>query len=194
MPSGFFHRFSRQTLPALPWKNGGGLTCEIVSQPPGADLAGFGWRVSIAQIACSGPFSSFPGVDRIITLLEGEGVRLISPQGGIDHWLCDPLKPFAFSGDLPMQAELLSGDCHDFNVMTRRGVCRADIMVCRESSELCGASAGVLMSVHGVWRVNGETLTRGEGLWWADSDVSWSISSSHSQAALLAVTIFSAQS
>ncbi len=194
MPSGIFHRFSRDTLPAVPWKNGGGLTSEVVSQPPGSDVAAFDWRVSIAHIARSGPFSAFVGVDRVITLLEGQGVRLMSAQGGIDHWLCEPLQPFAFSGDLPMKAELLGGDCHDFNVMTRRGACRADVMVCRESYELCGASAGVLMSVRGIWRVNHETLAPGDGLWWADSDVSWSISSDNTEAALLLVNISPAQS
>ncbi len=64
-----WHRFDRATLPATPWKNGGGVTREIVCQPPGAGLAAFDWRVSIATIASDGPFSLFAGIDRVITLL-----------------------------------------------------------------------------------------------------------------------------
>ena len=64
------HRFDRHSLPATPWKNGGGLTREIVCMPHGGGLDSFDWRVSIAHIASNGPFSTFPGVDRVITLLE----------------------------------------------------------------------------------------------------------------------------
>lgn len=61
----------------MPWKNGGGMTRELVCQPPDADMDSFDWRVSIAHIASDGPFSSFSGVDRIITLLSGGGVHLL---------------------------------------------------------------------------------------------------------------------
>ena len=78
------HRFTREALTATPWKNGGGVTREIVCQPPGAGMDAFDWRVSIAHIASDGPFSAFAGVDRIITLLEGAGVRLHSTDGASD--------------------------------------------------------------------------------------------------------------
>ena len=58
--------FSRAALPATPWKNGGGTTQEIAGWPAGAGLDAFGWRVSIACIAASGPFSVFAGIDRSI--------------------------------------------------------------------------------------------------------------------------------
>lgn len=50
--------------PALPWKNGGGVTREVVAHPPGSDLGHFDWRVSIAEIHNAGPFSRFPGIER----------------------------------------------------------------------------------------------------------------------------------
>ena len=92
-------RFSRATLPAMPWKNGGGTTQEIASWPRGAGLDSFGWRVSIATIATAGPFSVFEGVDRSIMLLEGDGVRLFTHDGRVEHRLDVPHRPFAFSGD-----------------------------------------------------------------------------------------------
>ena len=117
-------RFSIATLPSMPWKNGGGSTCEIACWPPGAGLGDFAWRMSIASISQSGPFSIFRGVDRSIMLLEGDGVHLRASQtqeGGIDHRLDTPLQPFAFSGDSSVQCTLLGGPSRDFNVMTRRG-------------------------------------------------------------------------
>jgi environmental stress-induced protein Ves len=57
------HRFEGARLPAISWKNGGGTTREVVTQPPGAAFDEFNWRVSIATIASDGPFSTFPGVD-----------------------------------------------------------------------------------------------------------------------------------
>ncbi|HEU4539125.1 MAG TPA: HutD family protein, partial [Polyangiaceae bacterium] len=72
-------RFSLDALPAQPWKNGGGTTREIAAMPPDAGTSGFAWRVSVAEIARPGPFSAFPGVDRQIVLLAGEGVRLRGP-------------------------------------------------------------------------------------------------------------------
>lgn len=66
--------FSLQSLPVSRWRNGGGETREIIRFPP--DAADFAWRASIATIACDGPFSTFNGVDRTITLLNGSPVLL----------------------------------------------------------------------------------------------------------------------
>ncbi|TRZ66771.1 MAG: hypothetical protein D4R98_05460 [Comamonadaceae bacterium] len=42
----------------------------------GSGISDFDWRVSIAYIASNGPFSAFPRVDRIITLLSGGGIAI----------------------------------------------------------------------------------------------------------------------
>jgi uncharacterized protein len=57
----------------MPWKNGGGLTAEIAVSPESAGLDDFDWRVSMARVEAGGPFSLFPGVDRTLSILEGEG-------------------------------------------------------------------------------------------------------------------------
>ncbi|MFO6420529.1 HutD family protein [Hylemonella sp. W303a] len=149
------HLFDRQQLPATPWKNGGGVTREIVCQPPGAGMDAFDWRVSIAHIASDGPFSRFEQVDRVITLLEGAGVRLHSHDGAVDHRLDRPWEPFAFPGEAPVQGDLIAGDCHDFNVMTRRGRCRAQVVVVREAVSLPPTDAGLLMVLAGHWQLAG---------------------------------------
>ena len=75
--------FSRRSLAAMPWKNGGGTTQEIACWPPGAGLSEFGWRVSIATIAAPGPFSVFADIDRSIMLLEGEGHEVKTATDGV---------------------------------------------------------------------------------------------------------------
>ncbi|RQO40075.1 histidine utilization protein HutD [Variovorax sp. KBW07] len=161
-------RFSRATLPVMPWKNGGGTTQEIASWPQGAALDSFGWRVSIATIAAAGPFSVFAGIDRQIMLLEGDGVRLFTHDGRIDQRLGVPHEPFAFSGDEAIDCTLLGGASNDFNVMTRRGQWRADVRVLDSASAIAAAPHGVLLALRGAWRLNDETCREGEGVFWAD--------------------------
>ncbi|HET8744571.1 MAG TPA: HutD family protein [Ramlibacter sp.] len=186
-------RFHRSALPAQPWKNGGGVTREVLCLPEGSGFERFDWRVSIAHIASSGPFSAFPGVDRVITLLEGGGVHLRSADGAIDHRLDTPLAPFAFPGEASVHGELLGTDCHDFNVMTRRAACSARVQVLREPGALPACAQGLLMAVGGGWRANegGEVLQlqADEGLWWHGSDRSWHLVPDSAQSALLAVSI-----
>lgn len=185
-------RFHRSTLPAQPWKNGGGVTREVLCLPADSGFAHFDWRVSIAQIARSGPFSAFPGVDRVITLLEGGGVHLRSADGAIDHRLDTPLAPFAFAGDVAVQADLLAAQCEDFNVMTRRAACTARVQVLRQACTLPPATQGLLMAVRGGWGLQGEEALRlaaDEGLWWHGSARSWRVEPEAPESAMLAVTI-----
>ena len=104
----------------MPWKNGGGETAEIAIAPPGAKLEDFDWRVSMARVDGDGPFSSFPGVERTLTVLTGAGMRLrVAGREAVD--LSPDSEPYAFSADVATGAELLGGPITDFNVMTRRG-------------------------------------------------------------------------
>lgn len=183
------HRFRRDDLAAQPWKNGGGVTREILSWPPGSTVSHFDWRISIAHIASCGPFSVFPGVDRVITLLEGAGVVLTATDGSVNHHLSQPLQPFAFKGELPIQADLLGQDCHDFNVMTRRSACSASVQVLSSSTQLPSESHGLLLAQCGQWGANGHTLAAGEGLWWHDAPHAWTLTAQSEEAALIAVLI-----
>jgi environmental stress-induced protein Ves len=191
------HCFERDELIATPWKNGGGMTQEIACSPAPADLHSFDWRLSIAHISSDGGFSAFPGVDRVITLLEGAGVHLSSPAGGIDHALSTPLTPFAFAGEAAVQARLLGPHCHDLNVMTRRGVWQAQVSIIREARLILPASAGMLLAMHGRWQVHGVadvglpaptyTVHARSGLWWKNQSLAWQCHDIEPDAALLAV-------
>ena len=116
----------------MPWKNGGGVTTEIAVFPPGAGLDDFDWRISMARVDCDGPFSLFPGVDRTLMLLDGEGLHL-SVEGREPFHLARPYQIAAFPADAPASANLEAGPITDLNVMTRRGVCTAEINPLRVS-------------------------------------------------------------
>ena len=99
-------------LTETPWRNGGGVTREILRrEQDGA----FAWRISIADVASEGPFSAFPGLQRILTVIEGEGMRLVRPDGSFLS--ADLISPVSFSGEEPIIGALPNGPCRDFNVM-----------------------------------------------------------------------------
>jgi len=104
----------------MPWKNGGGTTTEIAVSPDGAGLDAFDWRVSMARVQGSGPFSSFAGIDRTLSVLEGEGI-VLDVAGQPAARLTPVSQPFTFPADLPTSAALIAGPIADLNVMTRRG-------------------------------------------------------------------------
>ncbi|MDX8528681.1 HutD family protein [Mesorhizobium sp. MSK_1335] len=104
----------------MPWKNGGGTTTEIAVSPDGAGLDDFDWRISMARVETSGPFSSFAGIDRTLSVLEGEGIML-DIAGQPAARLTAASAPLAFPGDVPTSAALINGPITDLNVMTRRG-------------------------------------------------------------------------
>ena len=108
---------------ATPWKNGGGVTREIAAFPPGAGMDGFGWRVSLADVAADGPFSTFPGVDRVLTVIEGAGLVLDVEDEVVTLDAASP--PLAFAGEAKVTARLTGGPIGDLNLMVRRGGWRA---------------------------------------------------------------------
>ncbi|MBN8633114.1 MAG: HutD family protein [Rhodobacterales bacterium] len=100
-----------------PWKNGGGSTREVCAFPPGATLDNFDWRLSMATVAEDGPFSAFPGIDRVLMVLAGGGLHLNLPEG--DHRLM-PGQMLSFAGETPVHASLPAGPIQDLNLMVRR--------------------------------------------------------------------------
>lgn len=122
-------RWSVSDYQTMPWKNGGGSTTELAIFPAGADLDNFIWRLSTAQVAVDGPFSSFPGIDRTLAVLSGAGLVLHtkatqqnSAQQSAVH-LTQNSAPYCFAGELAVAAELSEGSVSDLNMMTRRDAC-----------------------------------------------------------------------
>lgn len=116
------------------WRNQFGWTREIVRMSrqneagldrpiPGED---WDWRLSIAEIERDAPFSAFPGIDRELVLLSGNGLRLRFDDGEV-HELLPPHDKLRFAGERAVQGELLDGLTLDFNLMWRRDRVRAEL-------------------------------------------------------------------
>lgn len=103
-------------VPPSPWRNGGGVTRELLAWPAAGD-----WRlrVSVADIAADGPFSAYPGVERWFAVLEGGAVRLRVGQD--EHVLDAGSAPLRFDGAAPVDCRLATGATRDFNVMAPTG-------------------------------------------------------------------------
>ncbi|MDZ5737860.1 HutD/Ves family protein [Pseudomonas asiatica] len=131
-----------QGYPRMPWKNGGGFTEEI-TRDSGEGLDGFGWRLSIADIEESGGFSTFAGYQRIITVLQGDGMRLL-----VDGQASRPLLPFdafAFSGESQVSCKLLGGAIRDFNLIYAPQRYRARLQWFDGTSRLYSSASSVLL-------------------------------------------------
>jgi environmental stress-induced protein Ves len=103
---------------ATRWRNGGGITREVSAAPAGASLADFDWRISMADISLPGPFSTFPGIDRILTVITGTLTLAIENQP--PKMLSPSTNPVAFPGEAPCLGTPLNGPATDLNVMVRR--------------------------------------------------------------------------
>ena len=98
----------------VPWKNGGGVTREILRSP--AEAANFDWRLSLATIAAPGPFSTFAGYHRTLVLVGGAGVELNFAQHGTSR-LSVPGQSVAFDGAWQTSCTLLDGPSTDLNLI-----------------------------------------------------------------------------
>ncbi len=93
------------------WKNGGGVAHEIARKETNGKWL---WRLSIAEVASDGPFSRFENLSRILTVIEGNGIDLHSPDAILNAPLLTPVR---FSGDLPIEGKLINGPIRDFNII-----------------------------------------------------------------------------
>jgi uncharacterized protein len=143
--------FDLHDIASQPWKNGAGRTREIASAPSADGAEGFDWRFSVAEVEHAAPFSQFPGVDRCIVLLRGAGLRLHGGDGAVDHRLDTVGEPFHFSGDLALTGTPIAGASSDFNVMTRRGLWRAEVGVYHAGFAVHPTEVTLLLCCEGEW-------------------------------------------
>lgn len=111
------------------WRNGQGWTREIAcGRMPGSStpVDDWDWRLSIAEIEHDGPFSAFPGCDRVLALLSGGGMQL-SFASGRQVELHPPHARIAFAGEDVAQCILRDGPTTDFNAIVRRQWCAMQV-------------------------------------------------------------------
>ena len=169
-----------------PWRNGGGLTRELLAWPAHDDWS---LRISVADIRADGPFSAFPGVDRWFAVLQGNGVVLGLPEGRRSVEIKD--EPLAFRGEAAPHCELQDGATRDLNLMLRREAGRGAMQRAQAGEDfaprarfraLFSAEALLLQidgsdalrlpafalawdasTAHGRWRIAGDAPVRA---WW----------------------------
>lgn len=108
-------------IAATPWRNGGGMTRELAAWP--AEGA-WRWRMSVAEVTASGPFSRFEGITRWFAVLQGNGVALTvrtpsdsDDAGACEHRLTAADPALCFDGGATTHCDLLDGPTQDFNLM-----------------------------------------------------------------------------
>jgi len=114
--------FSHDTITTLPWKNGGGVTREVAKSHSRAPF----WRLSIANVDQEGLFSSFEGLDRILTVIEGKGMVLARYNGDL---IADLYNPVHFSETEAIDGLLPNGPIQDFNLIFDGSKLAADVSV-----------------------------------------------------------------
>jgi uncharacterized protein len=150
----------RASFKTTPWKNGGGVTHEVAREPDGAEE--FRWRVSVAHIEASGPFSEFADYSRTMLLLRGEGVSLHFADGQ-QKGLRRIGEMIEFDGATPARCELVGGPCVDLNLMVRKTE-RALASVMRLDSPLDVSATGgkrvLVFAIDGAVDVESDAGTR----------------------------------
>ena len=108
--------FPREHYTSMPWRNGAGTTREIAREP--AQTEAFAWRLSLASLQASGPFSAYPGYQRAVALVEGHGFRLVIKDARAQV-LCARGEHALFAGAAETRCELFDGPCTDLSLMVR---------------------------------------------------------------------------
>jgi uncharacterized protein len=143
--------FPRATYTSMPWRNGAGITHEIAREP--AHGESFTWRLSLASLQASGPFSVYTGYERCVALVDGRGFRLHVAGAG-SKILASRGEHALFAGAADARCELLDGPCTDLSLMVREpgtidGVRRL-LISAEQSVEVPADKWQVLFVLHGV--------------------------------------------
>lgn len=148
------------------WRNGLGWTREIARggspmrggalasddphfrAPDSQEAPAYDWRLSIAEVDSDCEFSAFPGCDRVLMLLSGNGMQLAFDDGTAEV-VAPPHGRIAFAGERGLQCRLLDGPTTDFNAIVRRDRCAMRVwhrpLV---GSMVFFAETGVLWAIH----------------------------------------------
>lgn len=133
------------TAPEQPWRNGRGVTRELHTGP--------GWRLSIATLDRAGPFSTFPGLDRVFIVAGGQ-VELDVEGTTRSLTLGDQQR---FPGEATIHVDPGTGPAFAVNVMSTRTSHIAEVRVTRIDGPAPEASA--LVVLQGRVDVDGTPLT-----------------------------------
>lgn len=145
------------------WRNGMGVSWDIVSEPSDAGAGDFGWRFAIARIDSDVPFSHYPGTDRIFTLIEGNGLDL-DFAGQESLAVHHPFVPHPYPCDVDTFCRLRDGPCRALNLFLKRGTWTAAVDIISSNAVIDHPGPTLFFVLKGSATVNGETLKGGDAL------------------------------
>jgi uncharacterized protein len=131
----------------------------------GAHALEWDWRISIADITQNGPFSTFPKMDRQLTLIEGRGIVLKGVSGSMR--LARIGDSVVFPGEETLHATLIDGSVRACNVIARRGVSAGTAQVHRSMVPKGGYNVALVLAGEfslGTARQPDEILRAGDGI------------------------------
>ena len=130
-----------------PWKNGLGMTTQLAIYPPHATAGDFDWRVSIARLDVSAPFSIYARIERCLAVLQGELTLAFAEREPLT--LTPESQPVRFAGTEAVTGQVVRGPVLDLNVMCRSPQWRATMRRMRWSSDtsMSTTASGLLCSL-----------------------------------------------
>ncbi len=141
-----------------PWRNGAGVTHELVRWP---ETDPFAIRISVADVTAPAPFSTFAGYTRWLYLLDGGPVILAID--GAETVLADAGDGVMFAGEASVAATVVARPSRDLNVMVRSTLtARCEILrgcPTMGSDPIVGHTTG-----HAVFAISGEVTVQGSVL------------------------------
>lgn len=149
------------------WRNGMGVSWDIACDPADASASDFGWRFAIARIDADVPFSHYPDVDRVFTLIEGQGLDL-EFDGGRTLAVDKLFVPHPYACDIDTFCRLHDGPCRALNLFLRRGRWTAAVDILSSPADITHPGPILLFALAGGTTVNGETLAEGDATITAD--------------------------
>lgn len=127
----------------IPWRNGRGMTREWLVLPAAASMErlDFDLRISAASVTEDGPFSRFPGYERLLIITSGMGLSL--QHNGEPAYELMRGAVARFHGADETQARLLGGSVQDFGVIFRPEWARVEAHVLTGNCGSIGPGPGL---------------------------------------------------
>lgn len=158
LPTRSPHVIRMATLVPRRWANERGWTREIHREPATDSHGTATWRLSLADIEETGPFSRFPAMER--HLLSAAPVPLQLSVNGAVHDL-RYTQVVSFDGDAEVVTTAVRGRAQALNLMTRRGVRGSiDLLPAGPAMRVSAASAAALVVLDGTVTLGERRLER----------------------------------
>ena len=141
---------------SMPWANGLGSTLEIATDAHShhAQSDSWTWRLSVADVPNRAHFSKFPGVDRWIACLHGDGMRI--NRSNVWTTLPNSGDALSFAGEEMVTGDPIGTNVRDVNWFLYRNRWQGGMRVHRETGSTI--AEGEIVVIHAFSASAGPTI------------------------------------